>query len=166
MAPTPSVQPLTARTLRPADLGVKWCPRPAQSNNGAAACRSAYQSTRPPGFRCVRRRTRCAPSTSWGARLVASSDYAVQKTLAGRLVVTDLQVANLLDRLLGAQHRRLSAQQCAVVLAVAPARLSGAVEQVRKLVNVEGYPVISRDPATGAVILDLDLAVEQFGVSP
>lgn len=36
---------------------------------------------------------------------------------------------------------------------------------VAKLLNVEGYPVVSSDPATQAVSLDPGLVAEQYGVS-
>ena len=72
----------------------------------------------------------------------------------------------MLDRLAGTAHGRLSALATAAALGLAVASLPGAIEQLRKLVNVEGYPVISREPATGEVILDLDLAAEQFQVLP
>lgn len=105
------------------------------------------------------------PRSDWVTRLLHSSAYRAQKQVVGRLAITDEQVSRVLTRLLTAPQRRLASQQCALVLEVAPARLPGALEQIRKLLNIEGYAVIAREPATGAVILDLELAVEQFGVT-
>jgi hypothetical protein len=104
--------------------------------------------------------------SSWGARLVASPVYAAQREVAGRVVLGDEQVAALIDRLAGAPHRRLSGQAVAAALSVPPTSLVGAIEQLRKLLNVEGYSVISRDTGTGEVIMDADLAAEQFELSP
>jgi hypothetical protein len=103
---------------------------------------------------------------SLGGRIVASAAYAEARTLAGRVRVTPEQVARLVDRLVAVPQRRLTLAQCAVVLEVAPASIGGAVEQVRKLLNLEGYPVLSREAVTDTVLLDVDLLVEQFGVQP
>jgi hypothetical protein len=103
--------------------------------------------------------------SAWGDRLIASQVYREQRQIAGRITVTDVQVATLLNQLVAAPHARLAQHESAAALGLAPARLPGAVEQLRKLLNVEGYAVISKDPATGTLILDLDLAVEQFQVS-
>ena len=43
-------------------------------------------------------------------------------------------------------------------------RVPMVMSQVAKLLNVEGYPVVSTDPATGAVTLDAALLAEQYGV--
>ncbi|MFT4164431.1 MAG: BREX-2 system phosphatase PglZ [Microlunatus sp.] len=103
--------------------------------------------------------------SDWATRLVRSTAYEAQKRLAGRLAIADDQVCQLLGRLLTSPQHRLGAQQCAVALGIAPARLTGAIEHARRLLNIDGYPVIVREPATGAVILDVDLAEEQFGVT-
>lgn len=99
-----------------------------------------------------------------GAAIVGSAVYGEQRQLAGRLAVTDNQVTTLVNRLAAASQRRLSAQQVAVALDLAPAKVAGAFEQLRTVLNVEGYPVISREPATGTVTLDVTLAHEQFEV--
>lgn len=99
-----------------------------------------------------------------GAAIVGSAVYGEQRQLAGRLAVTDDQVTMLVNRLAAAAQQRLSAQQVAAVLDLAPAKVAGAFEQLRTVLNVEGYPVISREPATGTVTLDVTLAHEQFEV--
>jgi hypothetical protein len=106
-----------------------------------------------------------AEHLSLGRRVTASAAYAEARALAGRLRITDDQVAKLVDRLAAAPQRRLSLAQAAVVLGVPPSSISGAVEQVRKVLNVEGYPVLSREAVTDTVILDVGLLVEQFGVT-
>jgi hypothetical protein len=106
-----------------------------------------------------------AEHLSLGRRVTASAAYAEARALAGRLRITDDQVAKLVDRLAAAPQRRLSLAQAAVVLGVPPSSISGAVEQARKVLNVEGYPVLSREAVTDTVILDVGLLVEQFGVT-
>ncbi len=103
---------------------------------------------------------------SLGRRLVESTVYEEQRRIAGRIAITDDQVATAVDELARSAQRRLSARQLAVALDLAPARVRGAVEQLSRILNVEGYPVIVRDVATGAVILDEVLAREQFGLAP
>ncbi|WP_454227167.1 hypothetical protein [Propioniciclava flava] len=100
-----------------------------------------------------------------GAALVASSTYADQRRLAGRVVVTDAAVVALMDALASAPSLRLTAGQAATALGVPVVHHAQlALGQVAKLVNVEGYPVLSIDPATGAVVLDERMLTEQYGL--
>ena len=50
------------------------------------------------------------------------------------------------------------------LLGVQANRVPMVMSQVAKLLNVEGYPVVSADPATQAVTLDAALLAEQYGV--
>jgi hypothetical protein len=102
---------------------------------------------------------------SWAQQVVASGVYAEQRKLAGRIVLTDTQVMVVLERLVAAPHQRLTAHAAAAALGLPTSSVPGAVEQLRKLLNVEGYPVITRDTATSELILDVQLAAEQFQVS-
>ncbi len=52
----------------------------------------------------------------------------------------------------------------ATLVASAANRVPLVMSQVAKLLNVEGYPVVSSDPATQAVRLDAELLAEQYGV--
>lgn len=52
----------------------------------------------------------------------------------------------------------------ATLVASATNRVPLVMSQVAKLLNVEGYPVVSSDPATQAVRLDAELLAEQYGV--
>jgi len=101
-----------------------------------------------------------------GAALVASPTYRQQRTLAGRVVVTDPAVIALVDALAAAGSRRLTAAQAATALSVPLTRVGLALGQAAKLLNVEGYPVLSIDPATGGVALDELLLTEQYGIRP
>jgi hypothetical protein len=100
-----------------------------------------------------------------GAELVASSVFAEQRRLAGRVVVTDAAVSALIDALASAPSRRLTAGQAATVMGVPVTRAQLALGQVAKLVNVEGYPVLAIDPSTGAVVLDQRVLREQYGLA-
>lgn len=99
-----------------------------------------------------------------GTAIVESATFAEQRELAGRITVQDASVAALIDRLAAAPQGRLSPVEAARTLDVGQARVAGAFEQVRKLLNVEGYPVVRRDLSTGVIIWDESLAREQFGI--
>ena len=64
-----------------------------------------------------------------------------------------------LDRQLGGQSA-----VGATLVASAANRVPSVMSQVAKLLNVEGYPMVSSDPATQAVTLDAELLAEQYGV--
>jgi len=78
--------------------------------------------------------------------------------------LTDDQVARLLRALLGAPAGRLDPESAAAALGVATVQLAGALSQAQRLLNVEQYPVLSRDPDGSTVVLDEALLREQFGV--
>jgi len=100
-----------------------------------------------------------------GAKVVRSAPYQDQLRLAGRVAVDDTAVATLIDEVLAAPGQRISSAQAADVLGVAETRVSLALGQVAKVLNVEGYAVIAVDPGTRHLILDEALLAEQFGVT-
>jgi hypothetical protein len=101
-----------------------------------------------------------------GRDVVSSTVYKGQRKVAGRLMVTDEQVARLVDELAAANATRLPPTLAAQALGVAQTRLRGALTQVQQLLNVEGYAVVAAEAATGVVVLDVGLLAEQFGVRP
>lgn len=105
-----------------------------------------------------------AVGPSVGADLVATKVFADQRALAGRVVVTDAQIRQLVDALALAPDRRLTAAQAAAAVGASITRVAMVLNQAAKLVNVEGYPVLSIDAATGAVLLDEGLLAEQYGI--
>ncbi|MGH3278337.1 MAG: hypothetical protein ACRDNW_04280, partial [Trebonia sp.] len=111
-----------------------------------------------------------APATSGAdgsaARVLKSPVYAAQKKIAGRVSVTDDQVAALLSALLAAPGRRLAPAAAATTLHVAPVLLRGAVLHVQRLLNVEGYPVLRVDADGATLLLDEPLLREQYGIGP
>jgi hypothetical protein len=105
------------------------------------------------------------PATTLGRSVVTSHVYKAQRKIAGRLIVTDDQIAGIIDALAGAAANRLAPTPAAQALGVAQTRLRGALTQVQQLLNVEGYAVLAVEPATGTVMLDVTLLTEQFEVS-
>ena len=100
------------------------------------------------------------------AAVVDSATYHGQRAREGRVTVTDLQVTALLEVLLRSPSGRLPAQQASVALRVAPVALRGAVPQVQRLLNVEGYGVLTVDVDGSTLVLDRGLLCDQFEVGP
>lgn len=98
-----------------------------------------------------------------GASVLGSRTFKAQKGIAGRVAVTDAHVAALLDAFAAAPATRLTKEAAAVVLQVPVARINGAVAQLQKLLNVEGYGVLRADGAH--LVLDVKLLREQFEVN-
>lgn len=105
-----------------------------------------------------------AVATTLGRSVVKSAVYKGQRKVAGRLIVTDDQVARFVDALAAANATRVPQTLAAQALGVAQTRLRGALTQVQQLLNVEGYAVLAAEAATGVVVLDLGLLEEQFEV--
>lgn len=100
------------------------------------------------------------------AAVVRSSVYAEQRTLAGRVSITDQQLSALLTGLLAAPSRRLPPTAAALAVGVAPSALRGAVLHAQRLLNVEGYAVLRFDADGATVVLDEAALREQFELSP
>jgi hypothetical protein len=107
-----------------------------------------------------------APSAELVAGAVLrSAVYRGQRGIAGRVAVSDERVRALLVALLEAPDRRLRRHQAATALQVSPPAIPGAVAQVGRLLNVEGYKVIALDVDGETVVLDEALLREQFEVT-
>ncbi|MGV9671694.1 BREX-2 system phosphatase PglZ [Gordonia sp. NPDC003504] len=90
--------------------------------------------------------------------------FSSQWRLAGRIVVSTDQVAALVDALLRAPAHELTLTQTAATLGVAENRVTGALLQIKRVLDVEGYEVLALD---GPVVrLDEHMLREQFGVAP
>jgi len=100
--------------------------------------------------------------TGTGHTVVSSPVWAAQRAISGRIALTDERCAALIDHLLAAPGTRLAASAVARVLGVPDARTQGAISQVQKLLNVEGYAVVRQDQ--GMLVLDEGLLTEQFGL--
>ncbi|WIM96998.1 BREX-2 system phosphatase PglZ [Actinoplanes oblitus] len=103
-------------------------------------------------------------SGSRAEAVLVSAAYRDQRKRSARVAISDVQVRRLLDALLEAPAHRLDPESAAAALGVATVQLGGALPQVQRLLNVEQYPVLSRDPDGATVVLDVDLLGDQFGV--
>ncbi|WP_019927708.1 BREX-2 system phosphatase PglZ [Nocardia sp. BMG111209] len=95
--------------------------------------------------------------------ILATAIFVEQLRLAGRVVVRPEQISALIDALAAAGSRELPLAKAATVVQVPPARIKGALLQIKRVLDVEGYEVLLLDD--GAVRLDEAALREQFGVS-
>ncbi|ORA76139.1 alkaline phosphatase [Mycolicibacter kumamotonensis] len=101
------------------------------------------------------------PASPLPDKVIGSRVFAAQLKLAGRIVVTTAQIKTLLSALLAAHE--LTAPQVAAAMGVPSGSVNGALMQVKRVLDVEGYEVVQvRD---GVVKLDVAALKEQFGVS-
>jgi hypothetical protein len=105
-----------------------------------------------------------AASGSLAHATIASATYTEQRARALRVSVTDDQVIALLQEMLLRSDHRVPPTAAAIALGVPPSNLRGATLQVQRLLNVEGYPVLSFDADGSTVVLDEVLLREQFGL--
>jgi hypothetical protein len=97
-----------------------------------------------------------------GASVIASRTYKDQVKLAGRVTVDNDTIGLFIDALATASGSRMQMPTAAVVTRVPLARMRGAVAQLQKLLNVEGYAVLRSDGSE--LVLDVPLLREQFGL--
>jgi hypothetical protein len=95
----------------------------------------------------------------------ASPVYARMRAAAGRAALHDAAVATAL-RVLLIGGGRAPANEVAAALGVPGPRLGLALSNLRRLLNVEGYPVVGMDADGRTVVLDEMLWRQQFGLAP
>lgn len=100
-------------------------------------------------------------ATDWIAVLLAGETYRVQRSLAGGRLPDDSQVRNTLTALAerGGHWTRVALAQR---LQVPLFRLGGLLAQMRRLLNVDGYPVLAVDEAAETITFDPALLRQQF----
>jgi hypothetical protein len=97
----------------------------------------------------------------WVAALVASPLFAEQKKLAGRAVPSD----DIFTRLLVALDDRggkMTSAALARALNCPVMRLRGLLAVTQRVLNIDGYAVLTRDEASDTVELNRDLLCRQF----
>lgn len=104
-----------------------------------------------------------APPAGLPEQVIATPVFAQQFALAGRIVLRNNQIRDLLHVLLAAGGYEITVGQAAAALGVAEASVNGALMQTKRVLDVEGYEVLA--VARGVVRLDVAALREQFGVS-
>lgn len=94
-------------------------------------------------------------------RLFLSEVFAEQKKLGGRAAVPDDRARAILGALLG-HGGKLLRPALSLQVDLPSMRVNGYLTQLRKVLNVDGYDVLSIDADSDTVSLDRDLLVTQF----
>ena len=106
-------------------------------------------------------RSAIEPATSWVAQLICSEIFERQKQVGGRGLPSDDVFAKLLDAL-----DRRGGKMTSVALARAidfpPMRLPGLLAKVQRMLNIDGYSVLSLDDTSDTIELNRDLLLKQF----
>lgn len=102
-----------------------------------------------------------APGATIADRLIASATYASRRGVAGRHPVDDAVTVAIISTLV-AGGGRAHHDTLASAAGVAAHTFSGLLAALRRMLNVEGYPVIDLDADRVTVILDLQLLQDQF----
>jgi hypothetical protein len=97
----------------------------------------------------------------WIAHLLRSPVFAAQRRVAGRRAADDQCVRALLATL-EAHHDRLARRVLEQVLGAPAFRLRGILAGVQRLLNVDGYQVLTVDDISGTVALNRQLLNTQF----
>jgi hypothetical protein len=101
--------------------------------------------------------------TGWIDALLASPVYARMKGRSGRVPIGDEQLRRLLALLAQGGGQQMM-EPLAKGLGIPGIRLNGFLAGVQKLVNVDGYPVLSVDRAAKTVRLDIASLRVQFEI--
>ncbi|MGB2567452.1 BREX-2 system phosphatase PglZ [Micromonospora citrea] len=103
------------------------------------------------------------PATALVDALLASPVYVDRRDT--RAPLADERVAAMVATLI-AGNGRATLETLATRAGVPVHRVSGTFTALRRLLQVEGYPVLSLDPDGQTAKLDIALMIEQFGLAP
>ena len=98
---------------------------------------------------------------TWLNQLFASAVLAEQKAHAGRAVPGDDVIRKILSAV-NEQGGKMMAAALARKMDLPPFRLYGLVAAVQRVLNVEGYSILTRDEASDTIELNRELLCRQF----
>ncbi len=102
-----------------------------------------------------------AASLAWVKRLLGSTVYEQQKQLGGRGLPNNEVFARLLSTL-DQKGGKMTSVALARALEFPALRLPGLLAKVQRVLNIDGYAVLSRDDASDTVELNRELLLKQF----
>ncbi|HEX9937438.1 MAG TPA: BREX-2 system phosphatase PglZ, partial [Longimicrobium sp.] len=103
------------------------------------------------------------PPTDWITQLLASDAFAGQRAIAGRAAPANDVVRAFLE-VLDRHHGRMPRALLVRALGVPEIRIRGLLASLQRLLNLDGYPVVAVDEATGTVELNRELLRTQFSL--
>ncbi len=101
---------------------------------------------------------------AWVEALLSCPVYASQRALVGRTAPSDDQMRAVLGAL-AAGNGRVARATLASALAVPEVRVRGLAAGVRRVLNVEGFPILEEEEGTGTLSLNLALLRKQFSLA-
>lgn len=102
-----------------------------------------------------------APASAWIQQLVDSEVFVAQQRLAGRLAPPSKTVQEVLATL-EARRSRVPKRILAQAIQAPEFRLRGILAGLQRVLNVDGYQVLSVEEETETVLLDIALLKKQF----
>jgi len=100
-------------------------------------------------------------AAAWIDALLASATLHRQKGRVGRLALDDDRLRRLLE-CLDAQGGRASVEQLAAAIQQPQLRMRGVLSVLQRMLNLDGYPVVTVESGTQTVLVDLRLLRTQF----
>ena len=97
----------------------------------------------------------------WISRLLLSHVYDEQKRLGGRSVPADAVITRLLQAI-DERGGKITSAALARAIQMPPLRLRGLLAIAQRVLNVDGYEVLSRDDVSDTIQLDRALLLKQF----
>src|SRR3546814_326843 len=102
-----------------------------------------------------------APIDDWLDRLMESPLLLRQRERVGRVALAPERLRKLLDRL--QQHGgRCSVAQLAQAIGQPVIRMRGVISVMERMLNLDGFPIVTLEQGTGTVLLDIPLLKAQF----
>jgi len=153
LIPTPSIQPSW------------WTEESVQAGSGeplAAVSASAKAERDLPLFVAAENRAQ-ASARDWIEHLLTSPVYQRQASLMGRAALSPDLLRAILNALQDRGDRMLKSA-LAQRIAQPEFRLPGVIASLRRVMNVDGYPVITFEEASGTVCLNRQLLTTQFEI--
>jgi hypothetical protein len=104
-----------------------------------------------------------ASEPDWIDRLMTSELMALQRQRASRVALPEERIRVILAAL-DDRGGKLTRPALAKRIGVPPMRLGGMISALRRLLNIEGYPVLSVDEQSDTVELNIKQLFTQFGL--
>ncbi len=98
---------------------------------------------------------------TWIVALLASETLGDQKRLGGRAIPSDDVFSRLLE-IIDDRGGKITSTALAKSIGYSPLRLRGLLAVAQRVLNIDGYAVLTRDESSDTVSLDLPLLLRQF----
>ncbi len=101
------------------------------------------------------------PMAAWIGRLLSSEVFEQQKQVGGRGLPSDDVFARLLNTL-DRRGGKMTSVALALAIEFPTLRLPGLLAKVQRILNIDGYSVVSHDDTSDTIELNRDLLLKQF----